>query len=756
MSPGHRMTRYFSSRGRLGGLILAAVSTAVALVLTRVFWQQFQSTPFLLSFTAVVLSSRLGGREAGFAAVVFGVVWYTAFPPPLHGTSYVGLLVGFTLISTAFSWIVAKHSEIADALRASESRLAVAQQVANVGSFEWNLRDGTFTWSDQVYRILGVAMESVVPTFDNLSRFVHPDDREMVQRVVQQAIADRQPFASDARIVTPGGEIRTVHAQGRVVVSENPDRLLMIGTIQDVTERTLAEQAVLRSEQRLKTMIDAEPACVKLVSADGTLLDMNAAGLQMLGARDLSELAGHPVTDVVHPQHRHRFLEAHQAASSGSPARLEFQIVGLQGSERWVDAHMVPFDVGSGEPGGQRGVLSVTSDVTDRKQLEEQFRQAQKMEAVGRLAGGIAHDFNNLLTVIGGMTQMALERIPDDSPAAADLREARKASQSAAALTRQLLLFSRKQATPMVPVDLNGVIANIKELLRRAIGEDILVKIRLSPDLRRVRGDSAQLQQVLMNLAVNARDAMPRGGVIEIETDRVLLDERTAQNLALSPGQYVTLTFADNGHGMDPETQARIFEPFFTTKERGRGTGLGLASVYGIVQTFGGSITVNSEVGRGTTFKLYFPETAAAAAVTESHPASDVETLTGNETIVLVEDDERVRAFSARVLRSAGYTVIEAAAPGEALQILQHDGANIDALLTDIIMPEMDGCELARRVRTESPGTRVLFMSGYTDQVFEEHNVSVAEESLLEKPFTAPELLRKLRDVLGPGTSPVL
>ena len=604
-------------------LALAAVSTGLAHLLTRLLWPQFQSTPFLLSFAATALSSWLGGRESGLAAVIFGVVWNVAFAPPLHGPPSFVLILGFTVISTAFCLIIARQQETRNAL--------------------------------------------------------------------------------------------------------------------------------LASEQRLKTIIDAEPACVKLVSADGMLLEMNPAGLKMLEAADFSQLAGHPVIEVIHAEHRDRYLQAHDAASCGTPGRLEFQIVTLQGAQRWVDAHMVPFETGGSAAGARQSVLSVTSDITERKHLEEQFRQAQKMEAVGRLAGGIAHDFNNLLTVIGGMTQMALERLPE-GPASADLRQAFQASESAAALTRQLLLFSRKQMTPMAAVDLNAVIANIKELLRRTIGEDIRVRIRLSPDLRRIRADASQLQQILMNLAVNSRDAMPRGGSIDIETDRMLLDGDAAQRLGVAPGQYVTLTFTDTGQGMDAPTRARVFEPFFTTKERGRGTGLGLSSVYGIIKALGGSISLTSEMGRGTTFKLYFPEMAAETTAAEAHPVSAPGPLTGTETVVLVEDDDRVRAFSTRVLRSAGYTVIEASAPSQVLSIVQRDQP-IDALVTDIIMPEMDGCELARRVRTIRPETRVLYMSGYTDQVFEEHHVSLEEEPLLEKPFTAAELLRKMRDVLGPGAA---
>jgi PAS domain S-box-containing protein len=603
-------------------LTIAVSSTAAALALTHWFWPALQSTPFLLTFGATVLSTRVGGREAGFASVVLGVLGYIAYPPPLHGQSMVALLAGFTLISGAFTWIVARHSEAESALRASQSRLT--------------------------------------------------------------------------------------------------------------------------------QIIDAEPACVKLVSTSGKLLEMNPAGLQMIGASSVAQVADHPVVDLVHPQHREKFLEVLHAASAGTPGRLEFRIVGLDGGERWVDSHMVPFDGHRGSD-EHRTVLSVTSDITDRKQLEGQLRQAQKMEAIGRLAGGIAHDFNNVLTAISGLTELALHQVEPQTGLASDLREVFNASQSAAALTRQLLLFSRKQVVPLEPVDLNNVIANVQELLRRTIGEDIEVRIHLSPRVRRLSGDVAQLQQVIMNLAVNARDAMPRGGTIDITTDRVVLDQRAADKLDLQAGPYMTLTFRDTGHGMDAETKARAFEPFFTTKGRGLGTGLGLSSVYGIVRSLGGAITLTSEVDRGTTFELYFPETAVDTRAAESRGTPERTNPTGTETVMLVEDDDRVRSFSGRVLRSAGYTVIETAGASQALKIIQDDGQKIDALLTDVIMPEMDGCELARRVRASRPDTRVLYMSGYTDEAFQKHDLSVEAELLLEKPFTAASLLHKMRDVLGPG-----
>jgi signal transduction histidine kinase/ActR/RegA family two-component response regulator len=381
--------------------------------------------------------------------------------------------------------------------------------------------------------------------------------------------------------------------------------------------------------------------------------------------------------------------------------------------------------------------------------LQEQLRQAQKMEAVGRLAGGIAHDFNNLLTVISGYNDMMLVQIGDDKPISGDLHEIRKAAESAAALTRQLLVFSRTQMIRMVAVDLKEVISNAEQLLRRTLGEDVNIVMNVSPDTRPIQADDTQLQQVIMNLAVNARDAMPRGGTLAIETANVdLTGADISTHPGLSPGRYVRLTVSDTGCGMDATTKEHIFEPFFTTKDRGHGTGLGLATVYGIVKQAGGGIVVYSEVGHGTTFKLYFPE--SRTSIDRALPATKVRptNLVGSETVLLVEDDESVRLFAVRLLRRYGYRVHEAASPAEALLVADDVDEAIDLLLTDIIMPGIDGCELVERVSATRPETCLLYMSGYPDQTILRRGLSIDPGELLEKPFTSTDLLRKVREVL--------
>ena len=572
----------------------------------------------------------------------------------------VGVLTGFVVISGTLGWIVARRYEIEGALRSSEARLAEGQQVAQIGNWEWNVRDGSESWSDQVYRIVGVDVNSVKPSFAAFSQCVHQDDREILTTAVKRAFVDHQPFQCDNRIVRPGGEIRTLHIKGRVVLDERGrvDRLL--GTAQDITDRKEAEEIVSRSERRLQAIIDAEPACVKLVSADGLLLEMNRAGLAMLDAEHVNQVAGRPVLDLVHPDDRSAFLAAHTAALNGAEGRSEFRMVSLSGTERWVDSRVVPFETSVAGGDTQRAVLSVTTDVTGRKQLEDRLRQAQQMEAVGRLAAGIAHDFNNLITAISGFTEFVLLTLDETDVRQGDLHEVQKASARAAALTRQLLALSRRQILQTKVVDLNALVTDIEKLLRRTIGEHIELVMALDQRLAPVRADPSQLEQVVVNLAVNARDAMPSGGTLRFTTEMTDVDEDEAhQRAPMRACRYVRLTISDTGIGISPEIQRHIFEPFFTTKERNKGTGLGLATVYGIVQQSGGYIWVTSETDCGTAFEIDLP--AVHEAVERLVRVEEPEPPTGGaETILLAEDDGAVRRFAGIALRQHGYTVLEA------------------------------------------------------------------------------------------------
>jgi hypothetical protein len=405
------------------------------------------------------------------------------------------------------------------------------------------------------------------------------------------------------------------------------------------------------------------------------------------------------------------------------------------------------------ESGRQIGSVFVFKDITERRRLEEQYRQSQKLEAVGRLAGGIAHDFNNLLTVISGYSDLLAANPSLDHRAKEAVGEVQRAAERAIAVTRQLLAFGRKQMLKPRALDLNGVITEINKLIRRLIGEDIALTTHLAPGLLPVTADPGQLEQVILNLAVNARDAMPQGGGLTITTSNVVMTAAAAASQpGLQPGRYALLTVTDTGCGMDEETRARIFEPFFTTKEPGRGTGLGLATVYGIVVQSGGHIDVQSATGRGTTFRILWPQAEGPAAAPEK-PAAPAEAAVrgGSETVLLVEDEDAVRGLAARVLADFGYRVLQACDGAEALRLAQQDGQSLHLMVTDVVMPGISGLELARRLGPERPAMKVLFISGYTDDAIVRKGVLGPDAAFLQKPFTPEVLARRVRELLDPA-----
>ena len=379
-----------------------------------------------------------------------------------------------------------------------------------------------------------------------------------------------------------------------------------------------------------------------------------------------------------------------------------------------------------------------------------QLQQSQKLEAIGQLAGGVAHDFNNMLTAIIGYTDLSLRRVGLESPIRRNLEETKKAAERAAALVRQLLAFSRKQILEPKVLDLNDVVKDMEKMLTRLIGENIQLATRLEAELGSVKADPCQVEQIIVNLVVNARDAMPRGGKVTIETANTTLDEQAVQrDVSIKPGQYVMLAVSDTGSGMDEETQRRIFEPFFTTKDLGKGTGLGLSTVYGIVKQSGGNIWVYSEPGLGTMFKVYLPRIDDTTAISIENPAQEAAALRGSETILLVEDEDIVRGLTRKILMQAGYHVLDAKGGEEAIRVCRAHAGEIDLLLTDVVMPEISGKEVADRVLELRPALRVVFMSGYTDEAIVQHGVLDANVEFIQKPFTWIALTKKVRDVLN-------
>jgi PAS domain S-box-containing protein len=458
------------------------------------------------------------------------------------------------------------------------------------------------------------------------------------------------------------------------------------------------------------------------------------------------QVARHPLAEFIHPND----AEAVQAALEGAVERsgfgepIAFRFRHADGSWRSLEA------VGNHprDWSGPEHIIVTAHDITPRERLESQLRPAQKMEALGRFAGGVAHDFNNLLTAIQGYASLLLLDLGPIDPRREDLEEIRKASERAAALTRQILAFSRRHVGEPEPVDLNQLVEDLERMIPRLIGEDVAVVSALDPRLGAVHADPRQLEQVIMNLVVNARDAMPDGGRLTIETAAETVPEDDARaSPELPPGRYVTLTVSDTGTGIDPEIQAMIFDPFFTTKEPGRGTGLGLSTVYGIVKQIGGHIEVNSTVGYGASFRIYLPELVGAKVSRTVTPPPAVMPR-GWETILLVEDEESVRVFANKALEKQGYTVLEARHGRDALLRLAEHGGPVHLVITDMVMPEMSGGELARRLAAERPEVPVLFMSGYSDGEIAQRGLG-PNSAYLQKPFTSDVLARKVREVLG-------
>ena len=515
------------------------------------------------------------------------------------------------------------------------------------------------------------------------------------------------------------------------------------------------QAATAHYQNFLRQVIDTNPHLIFVKDWDGIYVLANEAVAEMYGTK-VEDLVGKRDADF-NPKHEEveKYLQDDREVMASQQATLipeEPATNARTGETRWFQTVKVPL---LSLDGTSRQVLGVATDITDRKQLEEQFRQAHKMEAVGRLAGGVAHDFNNVLTIIRAQTEFLLADLASDDLRRSDVLEIQQAADRATAFTRQLLAFSRRQLLQPEVLDLNGVISGMEMMVRRLVGEDVVLLTKLSPDLPRICADPNQLQQVVLNLAVNARDAMPRGGTLLIETALVELDEfYPRQHPTAKPGVHVVVAVTDTGCGMDSATRSRVFEPFFTTKDPGKGTGLGLSTVYGIVKQSGGHIWVYSELNRGTTFKLYFPP--HYGAVKTSEPERILAPANGaGATILLVEDERPVRSTVRRLLERYGYKVLEAANGHDALSLVTSRQAEIHLVLSDMVMPGMGGMELADRVRAFSPALPVLLMTGYTEEAITRAGERPRDEQIIEKPFTLQAMLEKVRWALatnGNGT----
>jgi len=760
-------------------------------------------------------------------------------------------------------------------LRDSEARLAEAQELGGIGSFEVELSTGVVTATPALHRIFGFPPDADPMEFGPfVETHVHPADRERAYASRDRAPVPGEVDSIEYRYLHPDGSERVMQMHRRVVADGEgrPHRILC--TVQDITERTRTEERLRASEERYRVFVDHATDAIFLHHYNGSVFDVNQHACEMLGytreeligqmpsafdpsfteanmrhaldtldhmqtvsfesihrrkdgttypvevrirpfwlgdervglslARDISqrkhaELAlrrseetlrkaqqiahiGNWTIDVstnrfhasdemrrlidledsgadsvdaaeifrrIHPDDLPRALDAWRRATEGEPVELEHRgFVG--GQVRWFYSATTVERDAAGRP---TFVIGVSQDITARRRLEEQFQQAQKMEAVGKLAGGVAHDFNNMLTVINGYTDMLLAELELYDPRREKITQVREAGERAAALTRQLLAFSRKQILAPRLVNLNDIVTRAEGMLRRLIGEDVTVSTHLEPDLAQLKADPSQLEQVLLNLAVNARDAMPQGGQLSVRTRTVMVQRGSQPHLAdVSPGRYVELTVADTGCGMSPDVRDKVFEPFFTTKPTGTGTGLGLSTVYGIVKQSGGHIWVDSDMGVGSTFGILLPaapDDAVSLPVAESLDVS----LRGSETVLIVEDEDAVRRVARTALEMHGYRVIDASGGDEARRLAARHEGPIHLVVTDVVMAEMSGRDVADLLRALRPGIRVLFMSGYTDDAVVRHGVLDATDHFLQKPFTPQTLARRVRAVLDEPAS---
>jgi len=648
-----------------------------------------------------------------------------------------------------------ERKQAEDALRASETRLRAiietepecVKLVSCEGILlEMNPAGLAMIEAESAEQVVG---QSVYP-------MVCPEHREAFQ-VFTERVCQGHRGRMEFELVSLKGTRRWVETYAVPLPGEADAPYLLLGVTRDITERQRAEELLRRSEANYRSLVKGAPYGIYRVTAEGKLLDVNPALVEMLGYGSEAELLAVDVKDIYgDPAERARLLRQRSARIEG--IEVGWKRKDGTGITVRLSGRPVP-DASRGSAAGPDGEGAaihemIAENVTEQRLLEQQLRQAQKMEAVGRLAGGVAHDFNNLLMVIKGHSELLLDRVRTEDWHYRKVEQIQKAADRAAALTRQLLAFSRMQVLQPKVIDLNLVVAEMGKMLPRLIGEDIDLSIRMDERLAHVKADPSQIEQVILNLAVNARDAMPEGGRLVVETSNADLDEAYARrHPPLVAGSYVMLAVSDTGTGMDPETQAHIFEPFFTTKEKGKGTGLGLATVYGVVKQSGGYIWLYSEPGHGTTFKIYLPR--VAESVDPSRQAKQAtQSPGGTETILLAEDEREVREVAHEFLGLCGYTVLVAKDGAEAIEIARNHPGPIHLLVTDMVMPGMGGRELAARLSPLRPEIKVIYMSGYTEYATVRQGELEEKAVLLTKPFTRSILARAVREILHGDKSP--
>ena len=641
------------------------------------------------------------------------------------------------------------------ALASSEERLQLLAHATNDAIRDWDLSTNGIWWNEGFSTLFGYQTLDIEPGVESWYSRLHPADKDRVIASCYAAInGGATTWSEGYHFRRADGTYAEVLDRGYIVRNVRGQALRLIGAIIDLTPLRKAHMELQESEARGRTVLESSLDAIIGMDERGAITEWNPSAETLFGwsrkdalGRPLAETIIPPDQREAHHARLRQFIETGEGPMFNR--RLETTAWRRAGTEFPVELSIVPF-----KEGASYRFYWFIVDISERRtaevklrQTQDQLRQSQKMEAVGQLAGGVAHDFNNLLTVITGYTDLLISDLPTGAPTLSDLEEIRKAAERASWLTRQLLAFSRRQIlTPQI-LDLNVLISNFEQMLRRLIGEDIVLKTKLSPALARIKADPGQIEQAIMNLIVNARDAMPMGGHLAIETDTVFLEESSPiKATEMPPGRYVLLSISDTGRGMDAELQKRIFEPFFTTKEAGKGTGLGLSTVYGIVKQSNGFIWVYSEPSRGTMFKIYLPTVDEDIQETKRETRS-AEHPIGVETILLIEDAAPLRDLTKKILELSGYTVLAAGNLDEALKIAEEHKWMVHLLLTDVIMPGGSGPDVADRLSERCPDLKVLYMSGYTGRAMAHQKILEAGTSLLQKPFTPEVLRQKVREV---------
>jgi len=631
-----------------------------------------------------------------------------------------------------------------DNLRNSLQRLSLATQSGNIGIWDWDVAANELTWDEQMYALYGIRRQDFSGAVEAWEKGLHPEDLTRVRVEVSASLTKTNEFHTEFRVVWPDGQTR--HIEGHGLVLRGPDGIAvrMIGTNWDITDRKRADEALRKSEDLYRTLVETAHDMIWSVDASGRFTFVNDAVRHIYGYEP-AEMMGRPFMNFQTAEQAKKDLEAFARIKAGEAHfKYETEHLHRDGHPIWLSFNAI---VMRDSQGTVLGTTGTARDITENKRLENQLRQVQKIESIGRLAGGVAHDFNNLLGAILGYSELAQQQIPEESNAYRFLAGITEAACRGGNLTQQLLAFARKKVVKPEVVDLNKIVAGMEPMLRRLIGEDLDFNFVPGASLCRVKVDIGSLEQVIMNLTVNARDAMLQHGKLTLETTNVTLGEDyAAKHADVKPGPYVLLAVTDTGTGMTEKVRAQIFEPFFTTKPVGQGTGLGLAMCHGIVKQAGGHIAVYSEVGTGTTFKIYLPITHENLHFLKLPPAKPM--TGGTETILFVEDEALVRDCAQRALSGLGYNVIVAANGLEALDLLSSLKGPLHLLVTDVVMPKMGGPELAKKIVERFPGIKVLYSSGYTENAIVHGGILKESINFIQKPYLPSELADRIRRIL--------